>query len=108
MIVEQRTYDFQPGSLPRFFKLYAETGAREVQMRILGNLIGYFSTEIGELNQTVHMWGYESLNDRAERRAKLMADPVFMDFLRQVVPLIIRQQSKILLPLNFSPIGGAG
>ena len=34
---------------------------RELQQRILGNLIGYFTTEIGMLNQSVHLWGYTSL-----------------------------------------------
>lgn len=108
MIVEQRTYDFHPGTIPKFFKIYEESGARAVQLRILGNLVGYFVSEIGPLNQTVHLWGYASLDDRAERRAALMADPVFRDFLGQIVPFLVRQESKILMPTAFSPIGGAG
>lgn len=105
MIVEQRTYDFQPGTLPKFFKLYEETGAREMQQRILGNLLGYFTTELGPLNQTVHLWGYASLDDRAERRAALAAEPDWLAFLAQVTPLMQRQESKILIPTAFSPLG---
>ena len=40
MIVEQRTYDFDPGTIPKFMKLYENTGARDLQARILGNLLG--------------------------------------------------------------------
>lgn len=104
MIVEQRTYDFHPGAVPKFLGLYDSTGARELQARILGNLLGYYVSEIGPLNQTVHLWGYASLNDRAERRAALMREAAWTDFLRQILPLLIRQESKILLPTAFSPL----
>ena len=80
MIVEQRTYDFHPGTLPRFFRLYDESGARALQGRVLGNLLGYFTTELGPLNRTVHLWGYASLDDRAARRAALMEHEAWRDF----------------------------
>lgn len=106
MIVEQRTYMFHPGAVPKFLALYDGTGARHLQRRILRNLIGYFVTELGPLNQTVHLWGYASLDDRAARRAALMGEPVWQDFLKQILPLLQDQQSRILLPTAFSPIGG--
>ncbi|RVT81775.1 NIPSNAP family protein [Rhodobacteraceae bacterium CCMM004] len=106
MIVEQRTYDFYPGKLPEFFRLYDQTGAREVQAQVLGNLLGYFTTEIGPQHQTVHLWGYASLDDRMARRRALMEDAVWREFLAQILPLLIRQDTKVLLPTPFSPIGG--
>jgi len=106
MIVEQRTYTFPVGNIPKFLKLYEESGARAVQMRILGNMVGYFVTELGMLNQTVHMWGYSSLDDRMARRGQLMQDPVWQVFMPQAAELITTQETKILLPTAFSPIGG--
>ena len=103
MIVEQRTYDFHPGTIPKFMQLYESTGARDLQARILGNLLGYYVSEIGPLNQTVHLWGYATLDDRATRRAALMKEQVWRDFLGQVVPMLQGQESKILLPTAFSP-----
>lgn len=103
MIIEQRTYDFHPGTIPQFMTLYEETGARELQMRILGNLVGYYVTELGPLNQTVHLWGYTSLDDRAARRAALLAEDSWRSFLGQILPLLKTQESKILLPTDFSP-----
>ena len=107
MIVEQRTYTYHPGGLPKFFKAYEDTGARVLQQRILGNLIGYFTSEIGTLNQSVHLWGYTSLDDRAARRAALLGEPVWAAFLAEIVPLLQNQECKILLPTGFSPIGGS-
>lgn len=106
MIVEQRTYNFHPGAIPEFMRKYEESGARELQQRILGNLIGYFVSELGPLNRTVHLWGYEFLDERARRRAALMQEPDWRAFLQSILPLLQSQESTILLPTPFSPIGG--
>jgi len=84
-------------------QLYEDSGARDLQLRILGNLIGYYVSEIGQLNQTVHLWGYASLDDRCQRRAGLIDEAVWRSFLGQIVPLLQKQDSKILLPTAFSP-----
>jgi hypothetical protein len=104
MIVEERVYTFLPGKVPVFMAEY-EAGPRQMQMRILGNMLGYFTSEFGEQNQTVHLWGYESLADRDERRAKLLAEADWRAFLGKILPLLVRQESRILKPTPFSPIG---
>jgi hypothetical protein len=53
MIVEERCYTLKPGTLRIYYEDYDPRGL-EIQTGILGNLIGYFHTEIGELNQVVH------------------------------------------------------
>ncbi len=58
MIVEERCYTVKPGTVHVYYQDYQPRGL-EIQTRILGNLIGYFHTEIGEINQIVHLWGYE-------------------------------------------------
>ena len=44
---------------------------RETHVSILGNQIGFFYTEFGELNKVVHLYGYDSYEDRDKRRAIL-------------------------------------
>ena len=105
MIVEERIYTIYAGRLPEMLKLYEDMGL-DIQSRILGNLIGYFSTEIGELSTLVHLWGYESLEDRSHRRALLAAEPAWHDYLKACTPLIQGMTNRILLPTSFSPIGG--
>ena len=41
----------------------------------LGEPYGYFVTETGDLNQFVHMWRYDSMADREQRRAAMYRDP---------------------------------
>ena len=105
MIVEQRTYSFKPGQVGAFMALY-QAGPLVLQRRILGNLLGYYTSEIGRLNQTVHLWGYASLDDRAARRARLMEEPAWRAFLAQVLPMLDAQDSQILIPTGFSPQPG--
>jgi hypothetical protein len=105
MIYEERYYRLRPGAVPIWFKLYEEKGL-EVQKRILGNLVGYFMTEVGELNHIVHIWAYESMDDRARRRAELFADPQWLEFVAAVAEqgLIEKMDNRILVPAPFSPL----
>ena len=54
-----------------------------VQKRILGHLVGYYSVEVGPLNQVVHLWAYDSLDERAKRRAALWADPEWLAYVNE-------------------------
>ena len=103
MLVEQRTYTFHPGQAGSFLDAYMD-GVLDVQTRILGNMIGYFTTEIGPLNQTVHLWGYDNLDERMRRRRALAGSPQWQAFLAKVLPLIMTMETKILIPTTFSPI----
>lgn len=103
MIVEMRTYTLQAGKVPEFVKSYQKLG-ESIQGPILGNLVGAYTTEIGPLNQVIHLWGYEDMADRAARRAVLAADKEWPKYLAAVVPLLERMENKILLPLPWSPV----
>jgi hypothetical protein len=106
MYVDERIYTLKNGKVPEFLKLYEAEG-KDIQIQILGNMIGYFHTDIGQLNQVVHMWGYESLDDRQLRRAKLQASEVWQAYARQMRPLVMSIENKILIPEPWSPIGGS-
>ncbi|WP_454874043.1 NIPSNAP family protein [Paraburkholderia xenovorans] len=106
MIIEERTYDLQSGRLGEYIELIQNEGIA-IQRPILGRLIGYFHTDLGPLNQIVHIWAYESYADRAARRARLAADPVWIEYSKKVRVLSIRQRNRILLPMSFSPLPDA-
>jgi len=105
MIVEQRIYTVIPMKLQKQIALY-ETYALHVQLRHLGQLLGFFTSELGTLNQIVHLWGYSDLNDRMERRARMAQDPEWQDFLARNEELgaLQHQTTTILNPTSFSPI----
>lgn len=102
MLVEMRTYTLQPGGHAQWLEIYDKEG-RETQTEILGHMVGYYYTDIGPLNQIVHMWAYEDLKERSERRAKMAAHPKWQAMIPKVRPLIVDQESKILVPAPFSP-----
>jgi hypothetical protein len=103
MIVELRTYTLHPGKVGQMVKLYGEEGLA-LQRRHLGDFLGYFVAESGNLNQVVFMWGYASLDDRAARRDRMAQDPEWQAYLAKVVPLLVSQENKLLRPTGFSPI----
>ncbi len=102
MIVEQRTYTLLPGATPEYMRLYADEGLA-IQEPILGRLVGWYTSDFGPLNQIVHIWGYESYAERERRRAELGGDARWQGFLARIRPLILRQESKTLIPAPWSP-----
>lgn len=105
MIVEQRTYTAHPGMLGKWLKLYEEK-ALALQLKHLGELIGFFQSEVGTLNQVVHLWRYEDMGDRERRRAAMAADPEWQAFLKESAALgaMQTQETRFLKPVSFSPI----
>lgn len=101
MIVEMREYTLVPGKVPEYFKLYEAEGMA-IQREILGRNLGYYSTEIGpSLNMVVHLWAYDSFEDRAARRKQLQAHSGWQAYVQKMRPLLLAQTSRILNPAPF-------
>jgi hypothetical protein len=103
MIYEMRTYSIKIGKLQDYLKVFEEVGLPIISK--YAKLVGYWYTEIGELNQIVHIWEYPSLDVRAERRKALYNDQEWLEtFIAHAMPMLEKQESKILYSANFSPI----
>jgi hypothetical protein len=102
VIVDHRTYELQPGRLREFLALYEKEGL-PVQKKHLGNLVGFFTTEVGNVNEIVHIWAYEDVADRAKRRAAMAADPAWQAYLQKSREFMKHMNNKILVPTSFSP-----
>jgi hypothetical protein len=89
--------------MAQYLRLVREEGLA-IQQPILGNLIGYFITEIGPLNHVVHMWGYTDLEDRTRRRKTLADDPRWQAFTPKLTENIEGLENRILIPTDFSPL----
>ena len=103
MIVEQRTYKIRNGCMARYLQLVRDEGL-PIQGPILGNLIAYFTTEIGALSTVTHLWGFADLNDRMRRRSQLAVDKRWQAFIPQLSELIEHAENCILVPTEFSPL----
>jgi hypothetical protein len=105
MIYEMRTYKFRPMGVAEWLALYRKE-ALPLQQEFLGDLVGFFTTEIGNVNQVVHIWRYEGLDDRARRRDRMVADSRWQDFIRKVKALdvLVAMETEVLRPTDFSPL----
>ena len=100
MFVDERIYTLHAGQVPVFLKLYEEE-AMECQVQVLGKMVGYYFTDIGPLNQIVHMCGYDSLDDRFERRKLLQASPIWQSYAKKMRHLVVNVENKLLVPAPF-------
>ena len=103
MLIDHRTYTFHPGKLQEFLAIFEKEGL-PLQRKYCGNLIGYFTTETGELNQVIQLWAYRDAIDRDARRAALWKDPGFVALGQKLLPMISRQESRLIKPASFSPL----
>lgn len=103
MLVDLRTYTLQPGRTKEYLDIYQKEGLA-VQLDHLGRMVGYFTSEVGALNQVIHIWAYQDSQDRDRRREALWADPRFNAAARSLYPIIQSQENKLLKPTSFSPI----
>ena len=72
MIYEFRTYTLKVGSMGKFEDNFAKAlPIREKHSK----LTACWHTEIGPLNQIIHVWAYEDMKHRAEVRAAAAAEP---------------------------------
>jgi len=96
MIYELRTYTVKQGTLPDVIK-NSGTVSRDIRKDDFGKLEGYWSTEIGPLNQVMHLWSYQDLNERARLRAELAKNPRWgAEYLPLIRPHLVRQDIRLL------------
>ena len=96
MIYELRTYTIRTGGLADQVKA-ASTLSREIRGDNYGKLEGYWSTEIGPLNQVMHLWSYSDLNERTRLRAELSKNPRWTgEYLKATAGLVVRQDIRLM------------
>jgi hypothetical protein len=64
-------------------------------------------SDIGALNQVVHLWGYESIGDYDQRRTARDNDPEWPAYLHASAHLIVAQESRIIRRVEFRSLSPA-
>jgi hypothetical protein len=99
-IYEVRTYTLKTGSVAEVEKRFGEAITAREKHSKLG---AFWYTDIGPLNQIIHVWPYESLQHRTEVRAAAAKEtgwpPKIQEFLENM-------ESEIMIPAPFMrPLG---
>ena len=100
MIYEVRTYTLKPGTVPEAEKRFGEVLQHREKYSPLG---AFWHTELGPLNQIIHVWPYENLQHRFETRTQAMKDP---NWPPKIGEFILNMESEIFTPTPFmEPLG---
>jgi hypothetical protein len=67
-----------------------------VQLKHLPHLVGYYFVEVGPQNTIVHLWAYDSLDQRDKCRANMAADPAWQSYVDKGRPLMVKQETRVM------------
>ena len=99
MIYEVRTYDCKPQSVPEVEKRFAE--AYETRKKF-SQLAAYWHTEIGPLNQVIHVWPYKDREERRKIREAAVKESAGK-WPPDTAEFMVAQRSDIFHQFEFSP-----
>jgi hypothetical protein len=97
MIYEIRTYQIAAGSLPEVEKRFGDAYEHR---RKYSAITAFLHTEIGPLNEIVHIWAYRDLAERDRIRGEAAKDPNWPPKLREFIRTM---RSEIVVPFPFVP-----
>ncbi|PYM31575.1 MAG: NIPSNAP family protein [Candidatus Rokuibacteriota bacterium] len=100
-VYELRWYRAQPGKAAEWLGHFK--AIMPVREKYSKN-VGLWQTEMGQLNEVVHLWAYRDLNHRGEVRGNALKDPEWQKFLAASAPLLVEMRSVILNPTAVSPM----
>ncbi|KAJ5336534.1 Dimeric alpha-beta barrel [Penicillium brevicompactum] len=101
-LFELRSYTLHPGNLLEWETHWRRglTARREVMEGV-----GAWFVQIGELNTVHHLWQFANLEERKIRREESWGVEGWAETVHKTVPLIQTMQSRILVPMPWSPVG---
>jgi len=98
-VYEIRTYTIKPGQMANVVKAWEVAIEERTKFSPLA-LAGSVTT-IGPLNQWIHIWPYENLEERSRIRAEALKSGKWPPATR---PFLLKQESWICTPASFSPL----
>ena len=101
--VDERTYTISYPQVPQFIEITKKM-AYPITREAGWQLIGYFTSVTGTVNQVVHLWYWDSHAQREEIIAATQANPDWPVYQAANGPRIEAQESRYLVPTDFSPL----
>ncbi|KAG0639658.1 hypothetical protein HOY80DRAFT_72523 [Tuber brumale] len=100
-IFELRTYTVLPGHLLEW-ETHWRRGLRARKNVMEG--VGAWFCQIGSLNTVHHLWQFADLRERQVAREQSWGEKGWSDTVHKTVPLIKKMESRILVPMGWSPL----
>lgn len=102
-VLDIRTYTIRPRGVPEFVRLFEEL-LLPAAIKHYGKPVAFYVSEIGPLNQVIHIWEFESLAHLERCRAAEAADPAFAQYLVATDGMIVAQENRIVRRVNFKTL----
>ena len=100
-LYELRTYDLKVGALSTVLTLYESEGGPALE-GYQSKIVGYFVSDVGPLNQLVHLWRFDDDADRRAHWQALFADEA-LSFAVKLRPNIQAQRNQLLTEAPWGP-----
>ena len=103
-IFELRTYQIYVGQMTEVIQIYRDFGWPALEKGGFdAKLVGYFTSDTGELHQLVHLWKFDDDADRRNFWSGLFKNEDFMAFAGKIRPLIMSQKNQLLQAAPWGP-----
>ncbi|KAL4783041.1 hypothetical protein BJX76DRAFT_368696 [Aspergillus varians] len=100
-LFELRSYTLHPGNLLEW-ETHWRRGLKARREVMEG--VGAWFVQIGDLNTVHHLWQFANLEERKIRREQSWGIEGWAETVHKTVPLIQSMQSRILIPMPWSPV----
>lgn len=101
MIYELRTYMVKPDKMDELLLLWEREGKPIIDKYM--KVLGIWTTDIGPLNQVVHLYAWDDLTQRERARKAFYALPESKVYVAKVKKLYDHQECKVMTAVHFSP-----
>ncbi|XP_007890213.1 protein NipSnap homolog 3A [Callorhinchus milii] len=90
---EFRTYSIKPAKMIDFLKLTKDN----IHLRTAhSELIGYWSADLGGLNEVFHIWKYDNYSQRSGVRAALAKEKEWQEnYISKMLPMLVNQSNEV-------------
>lgn len=104
-LVDHRIYTIALRKMPEFLEVFDRL-AMPVLLQTLGHPLGFWVSQVGPLNQFVHLWGYDSLADYETRCQARDTHPEFPAYLAASGHLITAQETRLIRRVALPSMAG--
>ena len=94
-LVDHGIYTIRLRKMTEFLEVFDRL-AMPILLETLGNPVGFYVSQVGPLNQFVHLWAYEDLADYERRCRARDTHPAFPAYLSASEHLIVAQETRLI------------
>ena len=102
-LYDMRIYDIKPGRIPEYMSAVEQVGL-PIREELGVKLAGWFYSDVGTLNQVVHIWAYDDSDDLHRKMRAVYQHPGWAgDYVPRVSGLLDVQRDQLMRGGDFFP-----